>query len=156
MAPAAVYLEPLVAGASPTTSSFTGAVLFLPMPICVAAALDMSMTRPACFGPRSLILTSTVLLFFVLVTFTFVPNARDGCAAVSLLWLNTSPLAVLWPWSLSEYTAARPSMLSPDFAAAGSDGGGVTGSGLVGGVAWLCASNMPARASPSDRASVRS
>ena len=85
-----------------SSSSFTGAIDFPPRPIFAAAALVISITRPACVGPRSLTLTSTVLLFFVLVTFTIVPNASEGCAAVSLLWLNTSPLAVLRPASLSE------------------------------------------------------
>src|SRR5215471_2765017 len=85
------YLVFLV-GASSTTSSFTGTIDFLPRPIFAAAALDMSMTRPAWVGPRSLIVTSTDLLFFVFVTLTLVPKASDGWAAVSLLWLNTSPL----------------------------------------------------------------
>ena len=100
--PVGTYLTPFLAGVSLTTSSFTGAIDFLPSPIFAAAAFVISMTRPACAGPRSLILTSTVLLLFVFVTFTVVPNAREGCAAVSLLWLNTSPLAVLRPASLSE------------------------------------------------------
>src|SRR5262245_17711651 len=64
--------------ALPTTSSFTGAVPFLPRPIFAAAALDRSTTRPACVGPRSLIRTSTVLLLLVFVTLTFVPNGNVG------------------------------------------------------------------------------
>lgn len=46
--------------------------------------------------------TSTDFKFLVLVTFTRVPKASDGCAAVSACWLKIWPLAVLRPFSLSE------------------------------------------------------
>ena len=51
-------------------------------------------------GPRSFTLTTTLRPLRRFVTFTFVPNGNVGCAIVSALALNSSPLAVgrLWNW----------------------------------------------------------
>ena len=63
------------------------------------AELERSMMRPLTKGPRSFTRTTTVLPFWVLVTFTRVPKGRLRWAAVSLPWSKRSPLAVLRPWN---------------------------------------------------------
>ncbi len=66
-------------------------------PISFAAALVKSMIRLLTYGPRSLIRTTTNLLFERLVTFSFVPKGRDLWAAVFLFCRYISPLAVVGP-----------------------------------------------------------
>ncbi len=53
--------------------------------IAAKAASERSMMRPAPWGPRSLIFTSTVLPLLRLVTRTIVPKGKVRWAAVSLL-----------------------------------------------------------------------
>ena len=54
-----------------------------------------------------MIVTITDFPVLRLVTFTFVPNRSERCAAVKALSLNLIPLAVLVP-SRVEYTEAMP------------------------------------------------
>jgi hypothetical protein len=65
------------------------------------ARLDMSISRLFFDGPLSVISTTTDLPFARLVTLTFVPKESFRCAAVSLLLLKRSPLAVFLPLKLS-------------------------------------------------------
>lgn len=51
-------------------------------PSASAAADETSMTRPPVNGPRSLMITTTLRLFFKLVTRAFEPKGSVRCAAV--------------------------------------------------------------------------
>src|SRR5215470_17164227 len=76
-------------------------------PSARAPAGVRSIIRPRTKGPRSVIVTITDFPVLRLVTFTFVPNRSERCAAVKALSLNLIPLAVLVP-SRVEYTDAMP------------------------------------------------
>ncbi len=78
-------------------SSFTCSVPDFIIPSFFAALIDKSMILPLTKGPRSLMRTMTSFPFRRLVTFTQVPNGREGWAAVNLSILNVSPFAVLRP-----------------------------------------------------------
>jgi len=77
--------------------------------ICLKAASDRSRILPATNGPRSLIRTTTVFPFSLLVTLTRVPNGRVLWAAVKAFLLNFSPLAVGKPWASLPYHEHIPS-----------------------------------------------
>lgn len=62
-----------------------------------AAARERSMIRPPWYGPRSLIVTMTVLPLVRWVTFTGVPKGKLRWAAVRACWLKRLPLAVFLP-----------------------------------------------------------
>ena len=64
-------------------------------PSCLAAPLERSNCLPRMNGPRSLILTITVLP--LCVKCNFVPNGSVLCAAVKPSGWNLSPLAVRDP-----------------------------------------------------------
>src|SRR5215831_16749417 len=68
-------------------------------PSARAAAGVTSITRPPTKGPRSLIVTSTELPLFLLVTRTFVPKGSERCAAVNAPGLSRPPLLVREPLS---------------------------------------------------------
>lgn len=69
--------------ALPTTFSSTSTIPLFNMPKRAAAARVTSMMRSACLGPRSLMRTVTLFLFFTLVTLTSVPNGSVLLAAVN-------------------------------------------------------------------------
>src|SRR5580698_11611355 len=66
------------------------------------------MIRPRAYGPRSVIFTTTDLLFAWFVTRTHEAKGKVRCAAVSAFMLKRSPLAVLRPWNARPYHEARP------------------------------------------------
>ncbi len=71
------------------------------MPSLFAAPTERSMIRPRTNGPRSVIVTTT-LLPLLPITRTLLPNGSERCAAVSSRSRNGRPLAVLEPfWFLS-------------------------------------------------------
>ncbi len=72
------------------------------IPIDDAAALLKSMILPVTNGPLSFTRTITDFPFAVLVTLTIVPKESFLCAAVNFELLKVSPLAVAWPFNLSE------------------------------------------------------
>ena len=80
------------------TSSLTCAKPRLSIFNDVAAAWERSITLPLMNGPRSLTRTNTERLLSRCVTFTRVPKASRGWAAVKSFMLKTSPLAVRLPW----------------------------------------------------------
>src|ERR1041384_2826252 len=86
-----------------TTARLTGARPDIP--IARAPAGVRSITRPRTNGPRSLIRTTTDLLFRVLVTRTMVPNGSLRCAAVSAPDETRSPLAERPPLYPSPFDA---------------------------------------------------
>src|SRR5215469_8482589 len=90
------------------------AVLPLPTkPSRSAAALETSTKSPVTWGPRSFTRKTKDLLFLRLVTSILEPRGKVRCAAVSSVWLNTSPLAVTPPDS-SPYQLATPSSLGSE------------------------------------------
>lgn len=74
------------------------------IPICIAAPIDKSISRPFTKGPRSLILTTTDFFVRRFVTLTFVPKGSVRCAAVNACLSNFSPLAVIFPCLYHEAT----------------------------------------------------
>ena len=64
----------------------TLATPLLTIPILRAAFNERSIILPRANGPRSFILTTTVLPLFRLVTLTLLPNGSVLWAAVSLPW----------------------------------------------------------------------
>ena len=83
----------------------TGVCPRLRYPSFAAAALERSIILPRMNGPRSLILTMTLLPFRRLVTRTFVPNRKLRCAAVIAEGFMRSPEAVL---EVNAYQEALP------------------------------------------------
>lgn len=99
-----VWLTPLVAAPvdapviQPTTSSRTLPVPGPIRPMRLAASRERSIARPLWAGKRSLTRTTTLLPVESSVTFTRVPKAQVGWAAVRSSWSKRSPLEVFLPW----------------------------------------------------------
>src|SRR5262249_29953952 len=98
---------------SATTVRVTGTTPSTTEPISAAAAFERSTMRPATDGPRSLILTRTVLPFFSFMTSTIVPSGRERWAAEIFSGLKISPLAVGRFANSAPYQEASPRCCSP-------------------------------------------
>src|SRR5262245_24349243 len=111
------------------------------------------MILPATTGPRSLTRTFTVRPLRMFVTRTSAPMGSVGCAAVSALMSNRSPLDVLRPWWAAPYQDASPVWVAPTTASMGRRGAGpgAVGVGAAGGVEAV-AQAPRTRASPSQTA----
>ena len=66
--------------------------------------------RPRINGPRSLIRTTTLLPFLLLITLILLPNGKLRCAAVIAEGFMRSPFAV---FECSAYQDALPQVLAP-------------------------------------------
>ena len=100
-------------------------------PSFFAAAWLTSMMRPGVVGPRSVMVTTALRLFLVLVTLTRVPKASVGWAAVIAFGLKRLPDAVLRPANLWPYHAAVPLIASPEAAAGAASFAGSAAAGVA-------------------------